>query len=56
MEHFRVSHEIISYSNRTLGKRLNENIYITLTDHINFAIKRFNNGMVLLNPLLWEVK
>ena len=56
MEHFRVSHEIISYSKRTLGKRLNENIYITLTDHINFAIKRFNNGMMFPNPLLWEVK
>ncbi len=56
LEHFKVSHEIISYSKRTLGKRLNQNIYITLTDHINFAVQRFNNGMQFSNPLLWEVK
>ena len=56
MEHFKVSHEIISYSKRTLGKRLNQNIYITLTDHINFAVYRFKNGMQFSNPLLWEVK
>jgi beta-glucoside operon transcriptional antiterminator len=27
-----------------------------LTDHINFAIERFNQGMMFQNPLLWEVK
>ena len=56
IEHFKVSHEIISYSKRTLGKRLNQSIYITLTDHINFAVYRFKNGMQFSNPLLWEVK
>lgn len=56
IEHFKVSNEIISYTKRTLGKRLNQNIYITLTDHINFAVQRFENGMQFSNPLLWEVK
>lgn len=56
MEHFKLSHEIISYTKRTLGKRLNQNIYITLTDHINFAVQRYENDMQFANPLLWEVK
>lgn len=56
MEHVKVSYEIISYAKRTLGKRLNQNIYITLTDHINFAVHRYQNGMKFTNPLLWEVK
>lgn len=56
MEHVKVSYEIISYAKRTLGKRLNQNIYITLTDHINFAVHRYKNGMQFTNPLLWEVK
>lgn len=56
LEHFRLSYEIISYARRTLGQKLNENIYITLTDHINFAVKRFKKGMMFPNPLLWEVK
>lgn len=56
IEYIKVSSEIISYAKRTLGKRLNQNIYITLTDHINFAIHRYQNGMKFQNPLLWEVK
>ena len=56
IEHFKVSNEIINYAKRTLGKRLNQNIYITLTDHISFSVYRFKNGMKFANPLLWEVK
>ncbi|MGL5694354.1 MAG: BglG family transcription antiterminator LicT [Peptostreptococcaceae bacterium] len=56
MEHVKVSSEIISYARRTLGQRLNQNIYITLTDHISFAVKRLSEGMNFNNPLLWEVK
>lgn len=56
IEHFKVSNDIINYAKRTLGKRLNQNIYITLTDHINFSVYRFKHGMKFSNPLLWEVK
>ena len=56
MEHFHVSNEIIEYARDTLGKKMNQNIYITLTDHINFAIERYAQGMAFHNPLLWEVK
>lgn len=56
MEHFNISNEIIEYAKSTLGKRMNQNIYITLTDHINFAIERYKQGMIFSNPLLWEVK
>ncbi len=56
IEHFKVSNDIINYAKRTLGKRLNQNIYITLTDHISFSVYRFKNGMKFSKPLLWEVK
>lgn len=56
IEHFKVSNDIINYAKRTLGKRLNQNIYITLTDHISFSVYRFEHGMKFKNPLLWEVK
>lgn len=38
------------------GKKLNDNIYLTLTDHISFAIDRTEQGLVLKNALLWEIK
>lgn len=56
MKHIQVSSDIVEYAKRVLNKRLNQNIYITLTDHINFAVERFNQGMMFQNPLLWEVK
>jgi beta-glucoside operon transcriptional antiterminator len=56
MQHFKVSNDIISYAKQILNKKLNQNIYITLTDHINFAVERYNQGMMFENPLLWEVQ
>jgi len=56
LEHIQITNEIVEYAKRVLNKKLNQNIYITLTDHINFAIERFNQGMMFENPLLWEVK
>lgn len=56
MQHFKVSNDIITYAKQILNKKLNQNIYITLTDHINFAVERYNQGMMFQNPLLWEVQ
>lgn len=56
LEHIQVSTEIINYAKSVLNRRLNQNIYITLTDHINFAIERFKQKMIFTNPLLNEVK
>lgn len=56
MEHIEISVEIIEYAKSVLNKRMNPNIYITLTDHIDFAISRMKDGMEFPNPLLWEVK
>ncbi|MEX3019950.1 transcriptional antiterminator BglG [Kluyvera sp. STS39-E] len=46
---------IIEQARERLGK-LQESIYITLTDHCHFAIERQKNGVALRNVLLWEIK
>lgn len=56
LENIQVSSDIITYANKVLKKKLNQNIYITLTDHISFAIERNNQGMMFENPLLWDVQ
>lgn len=56
LEHIQASTEIINYAKSVLNCRLNQSIYITLTDHINFAIERFKERMVFTNPLLNEIK
>lgn len=47
---------IIDYANLMLGKRLNQSVYLTLTDHIQFAIARCRNGLQLPNALSTEVR
>ncbi|MDO4926589.1 MAG: PRD domain-containing protein [Turicibacter sp.] len=56
LEHIQVTNQIISFAKASLGKRLNKNIYITLADHINCALNRYNEGIVIRNALLWEIK
>ncbi|MBR5649663.1 BglG family transcription antiterminator LicT [Pseudobutyrivibrio sp.] len=55
-EQIQVADEIITYAGDTLNKRLCDNIYITLTDHLGYAIERAKTGTVLRNKLLWEIK
>lgn len=56
LEVIQTTNEIVSYARYSLGKKINDNIYILLTDHINFAIERINQGLEFKNPLLWEIK
>ena len=56
MEHVQISAEIISYAKSVLNRPINPNVYITLTDHINFALERFKQKMMFSNPLIREVK
>ena len=55
-EHLRISMTIIDYAKTVMPKRLGNSLYVSLTDHINFAIERAKNGMLFENPLLEEVR
>lgn len=51
-----ISNEIIQFANDKLDASFNDNIYLTLTDHISFAIIRYEQGIEMKNALLWEIK
>ena len=56
LEVIQTTNEIVAYARYSLGKKLNDNIYILLTDHINFAMERAEKGLQYKNALLWEIK
>ena len=56
LERVRISDEIISHAKDHLKLKLNQSIYVTLTDHINFAIERVSQGIEPQNAVLWEIK
>lgn len=56
LEHIQVANEIISFAKVSLAKKLSDKIYLTLSDHINYAIEREQAGVAIKNELLWEIK
>lgn len=56
LEHAQISNDIISYAKKHLKLKLSQSIYVTLTDHINFAIERYSQGIKPENALLWEIR
>lgn len=56
IEHMKLSSEIIEYAQTKLKKKLNESIYISLSDHTYSAIQRMKEGINVKNAILWEIK
>lgn len=56
LEYVSTCTDIIDYAKQNLTRRLNDNIYITLTDHISFAIERKRENLEYKNALLSEIK
>lgn len=55
-EYLDISTHLIETAERVLGKTLSENVYITLTDHISYAVERFKKGIHYPNELIWEIR
>lgn len=56
LEYMQLTTQIISKAKEELNVKMNQSIYVTLTDHINFAIQRQKEGVELKNALLWEIR
>lgn len=50
------TNDIVDYAKTSLGTQLSDNIYLTLADHIQFAVEREKEGLMIKNALLWEIK
>lgn len=55
-EYMETAELIISFSQKMLNRPLNEHIYITMTDHLNYALQRMKENIFITNPLVWEIK
>ncbi|MDO5517830.1 MAG: PRD domain-containing protein [Clostridium sp.] len=56
LDNFEFIEDLINYAKVTLGKKLNNSIYITLTDHINTLIERSQVNAYVKNTMLWDIK
>jgi len=56
MEYMELADDIIQYAKITINKKFSESLYVSLSDHIYNATTRFLDGVVLKNPMLWEIR
>lgn len=55
-EVFEASSKIIEYAKKYLNSELDDYIYASLTDHLSFAFKRYEEKIQIKNDLLYEIK
>ena len=51
-----MTQKIVLYAQRQLNAALNPHIYLTLTDHLHFAVQRERQSIVVTNRVFWEMK
>ena len=56
VEYIQITTEIVEMLTQTLERKLNEAIYISLSDHIYMAITRYLDDVVVKNSMLWDIK
>lgn len=56
LPHMLMAERIIGHAKLHLGKKLSDSIYVTLPDHISGSIARHREGIVLSNPLKWDIR
>lgn len=56
LEYILLSAKIIDYAKETYAKKLDDRIYVTLTEHIYRVIGRESYGFQLKNAMRWEIR
>lgn len=55
-EYLNIVNDAIAFGESLLSQKANDYLYLTLLDHIDFALKRAGKGQFIRSPLTWEVK
>jgi len=55
-EYIGITTKIVSIFENTYNRKLDDVIYVSLTEHIHGAIERYNNGIQINNPLILDIK
>ena len=55
-QYIEITNHIIKYASEKLKGKLSDQIFITLIDHISYAVTRYEKKIIIQNRLIWEVK
>ena len=55
IQYFEMTKSIVTLAEKASLNNLNTNIYLTLSDHLHFAVERYEKGLNVSNRLQWEI-
>ncbi|UVO06685.1 PRD domain-containing protein [Pectobacterium polonicum] len=56
MEIIQLTDDIVHLAQHALNYKISEGLYVSLSDHLHYAIERHKQGLEINNPLEWEVR
>lgn len=56
LEYIETSNKIIEMARLDLGKKMNDSLLISLSDHLYATMQRFLDGVNISNGLIWDIK
>lgn len=55
-EYMKITEQVVCMLEKGYDKKVNDIIYVSLTEHIHGAVERFKKGIQIKNPLLIDIK
>ena len=55
-EYMKITEQVVIVLEKEYDKKINDVIYVSLTEHIHGAIERYKQGIQLKNPMLMDIK
>ncbi|MFQ6871853.1 BglG family transcription antiterminator LicT [Romboutsia timonensis] len=55
-EYMKITEQVVCMLEKGYDKKVNDIIYVSLTEHIHGAVERFKKGIQIKNPLLVDIK
>lgn len=55
-EYMKITEQVVCVLEKEYDKKVNDIIYVSLTEHIHGAVERFKKGIQIKNPLLIDIK
>lgn len=55
IEHVSLAEDIVSYAKKCIPGRINDNVIVSLCDHIYMAVERKKQDIEVKNVMLWDI-
>jgi len=56
IDYFEISSQILELVHQEISQNVNEILFISLSDHMYSSVRRYEEGVTIRNPLVWDIQ